>query len=69
MAGEESEMDGAASQRPSSASPLQAAPVGQGKVMLMAGERELTTGLFGEGCQFLLARDGQIGVKEIERAD
>lgn len=37
--------------------------------MLMAGERELTTGLLAKDASFRLLVTGQIGVKEIERAD
>jgi hypothetical protein len=39
----------------------------QGKVNLMAGERELTTGLLAKEASFRLIVTGNIGVKEIER--
>jgi hypothetical protein len=39
----------------------------QGKVNLMAGERELTTGLLAKEASFRLIVSGNIGVKEIER--
>jgi hypothetical protein len=39
----------------------------QGKVNLMAGERELTTGLLAKEASFRLVVSGKIGVKEIER--
>jgi hypothetical protein len=39
----------------------------QGKVNLMAGERELTTGLLAKEASFRLIVSGKIGVKEIER--
>jgi hypothetical protein len=39
----------------------------QGKVNLMAGERELTTGLLAKHASFRLIVTGSIGVKEIER--
>jgi hypothetical protein len=42
-------------------------PPAQGKVKLMAGERELTTGLLSKEASFRLVVSGQIGVKEIER--
>lgn len=42
-------------------------PVAQGKVRLMAGERELTTGLLAKDASFRLIVTGQVGVKEIER--
>jgi hypothetical protein len=42
-------------------------PVVQGKVRLMAGERELTTGLLAKDASFRLIVTGEIGVKEIER--
>lgn len=42
-------------------------PVVQGKVRLMAGERELTTGLLAKDASFRLIVTGQVGVKEIER--
>ena len=44
-----------------------AALVPQGKVNLMAGERELTTGLLAKEASFRLIVSGKIGVKEIER--
>lgn len=47
------------------ANPLPAAP--QGKVTLMAGERELTTGMLAKEASFRLIVTGNIGVKEIER--
>jgi hypothetical protein len=37
-----------------------------GKAILMAGERELTTGLLAKGASFRLIMTGNIGVKEIE---
>jgi hypothetical protein len=41
---------------------------GQGnRTTVMAGERELTTGLLGKDTSFRLIVNGQIGVKEIER--
>jgi hypothetical protein len=43
------------------------APPPQGKVNLMAGERELTTGLLAKEASFRLIVSGKIGVKEIER--
>lgn len=39
----------------------------EGKVKVMAGERELTTGLLSKDASFRLIVSGQIGVKEIER--
>jgi hypothetical protein len=42
-------------------------PQPQGKVILMAGERELTTGLLAKDASFRLIVNGKIGVKEIER--
>jgi hypothetical protein len=45
--------------------PLATAPLG--KVALMAGERELTTGLLAKGASFRLIVTGAIGVKEIDR--
>jgi hypothetical protein len=39
----------------------------QGKVNLMAGERELTTGLLAKHASFRLIVTGSIGVKENER--
>ena len=39
----------------------------QGRVNLMAGERELTTGLLAKEASFRLIVSGKIGVKEIER--
>jgi hypothetical protein len=39
----------------------------QRKVTVMAGERELTTGLLAKGASFRLIVSGVIGVKEIER--
>ena len=48
--------------------PVNPAPlVPQGKVNLMAGERELTTGLLAKEASFRLIVSGNIGVKEIER--
>jgi hypothetical protein len=47
------------------ASPPPAPP--QGKVNLMAAERELTTGLLAKEASFRLIVSGKIGVKEIER--
>lgn len=41
--------------------------VPQGKAKIMAGERELTTGLLAKDASFRLIVSGQIGVKEIER--
>jgi hypothetical protein len=38
-----------------------------GKVAIMAGERELTTGLLAKGASFRLIVSGAIGVKEIDR--
>jgi hypothetical protein len=40
-------------------------PPPQGKVMLMAGERELTTGLLAKDVSLIVS--GKVGVKEIER--
>jgi hypothetical protein len=37
------------------------------KVKIMAGERELTTGLLAKDASFRLIVTGNIGVKEIER--
>jgi hypothetical protein len=51
------------SQPPAAAPP--AAP--QGKVAVMVGERELTTGLLAKDASFRLVVTGKIGVKEIER--
>lgn len=45
--------------------PLPLQPRGKGK--LMAGERELTTGLLAKDASFRLIVTGQVGVKEIER--
>jgi len=42
-------------------------PLGQSKVKVMAGERELTTGLLAKDASFRLIVSGNIGVKEIER--
>lgn len=42
-------------------------PSSQGKVNLMAGERELTTGLLAKEASFRLIVSGKVGVKEIER--
>jgi hypothetical protein len=39
----------------------------QGKVNLMAGERELTTGILAKEASFRLIVSGKVGVKEIER--
>jgi hypothetical protein len=39
----------------------------QRKVVVMAGERELTTGLLAKDASFRLIVSGKIGVKEIER--
>jgi len=39
----------------------------KGKIKIMAGERELTTGLLSRDASFRLIVNGQIGVKEIER--
>ena len=39
----------------------------QGKVNLMAGERELTTDLLAKEASFRLIVSGKVGVKEIER--
>jgi hypothetical protein len=39
----------------------------QGKMKIMEGERELTTGLLSKDASFRLIVSGQIGVKEIER--
>jgi hypothetical protein len=39
----------------------------QGKVNLMAGERELTTGRLAKEASFRLIVSGKIGMKEIER--
>jgi hypothetical protein len=38
-----------------------------GKVNLMAGERELTTGMLAKDASFRLIVTGNVGVKEIER--
>jgi hypothetical protein len=38
-----------------------------GKVILMAGERELTTGMPAKEASFRLIVSGNVGVKEIER--
>lgn len=42
-------------------------PAGQGKVRVMEGERELTTGLLSRETSFRLIVSGHVGVKEIER--
>lgn len=42
-------------------------PVHHGKVKVMAGERELTTGLLAKDASFRLIVSGRVGVKEIER--
>jgi hypothetical protein len=42
-------------------------PSGKGKVQVMAGERELTTGLLSKEANFRLLVSGPVGVKEIER--
>jgi hypothetical protein len=42
-------------------------PPPQGKVKVVTGERELTTGLLSKDASFRLIVSGQIGVKEIER--
>lgn len=42
-------------------------PPFSGKVRVMAGERELTTGLLSKDASFRLIVSGNIGVKEIER--
>lgn len=42
-------------------------PPAQGKVKIMAGERELTTGLLSKDANFRLIVSGPVGVKEIER--
>jgi hypothetical protein len=42
-------------------------PARKGKVKIMAGERELTTGLLSKDASFRLIVSGQVGVKEIER--
>lgn len=47
-------------------SPSSALPA-RGKVMLMEGERELTSGLLAKDARFRLIVNGTIGVKEIER--
>lgn len=48
--------------------PLSPPPGGKGKqVILMEGERELTTGLLSKDANFRLIVSGQVGVKEIER--
>ena len=48
--------------------PVNPAPLApQGKVNLMAGERELTTGLLAKDASFRLIVSGNVGVKEIER--
>jgi hypothetical protein len=39
----------------------------KGKIMIMAGERELTTGLLAKDASFRLIVTGNVGVKEIER--
>lgn len=44
--------------------PLPPAP---GKIKVMEGERELTTGLLSKGASFRLIVSGQVGEKEIER--
>jgi len=41
--------------------------IGGGKVQLMDGERELTTGLLAKDTSFRLIVNGPVGVKEIER--
>jgi hypothetical protein len=51
---------------PMASKPLEAQPP-QGKVNLMAGERELTTGLLAKEASFRLIVSGKIGVKELER--
>lgn len=38
-----------------------------GKVKLMAGERELVTGLLSKSANFRLIVSGEVGVKEIDR--
>jgi hypothetical protein len=42
-------------------------PPATGKVKVMAGERELTTGMLSKDANFRLVVSGPIGVKEIER--
>jgi hypothetical protein len=42
-------------------------PLPKGKVILMAGERELTSGLLSKNANFRLIVSGTIGAKEIER--
>ncbi|MFL9499447.1 hypothetical protein ACJMQP_05245 [Rhodopseudomonas palustris] len=51
----------------SSLKPPKTSPTPSGKVNLMAGERELTTGLLAKDASFRLIVSGNIGVKEIER--
>jgi hypothetical protein len=43
------------------------APLQSGKVAVMQGERELTTGLLSKEAQFRLIVSGPVGVKEIDR--
>ena len=47
--------------------PLHKPPVVKNQVQIMAGERELTTGLLSKGSSFRLIVSGPVGVKEIER--
>jgi hypothetical protein len=47
--------------------PVNPPHVPQGRVKLMDGERELTTGLLAKDVSFRLIVNGNIGVKEIER--
>jgi hypothetical protein len=42
-------------------------PSPKGKVKIMVGERELTTGLLSKDANFRLIVSGPVGVKEIER--
>ena len=61
---DEAQAEGSVRSKPP-ANPPPAPP--QGKVNLMAGERELTTGLLAKEASFRLIVSGKIGVKEIER--
>jgi hypothetical protein len=56
-----------ANQRPITPAPSSSAELKSREVKIMAGERELTTGLLSKGASFRLIVTGSIGVKEIER--
>jgi hypothetical protein len=64
---DEAEAEGFTSKPNSPWPQTKAPPPAQGKVALMAGERELTTGLLAKEASFRLIVNGKIGVKEIER--